>query len=441
MDKKELWKNTLSTIEVETSKASFATFLSKTELISLTKQAAVIGCPNTLIIEKIRKQYADLIRKTLYDLTGKDYRLDFKVRRRRLPAQSTADLGPLFEKTNEADNGLFPTYVFENFVVGPSNRLAHAAARSVANEPGSLHNPLLLHAGVGLGKTHLMHAIGNAVKERNPRARICYCSAEHFTNEMVSAVQNRRTAAAFKRRFRSVDLLMIDDIQFLAGKENTQEEFFNTFNELYLSKKQIILTSDRHPQEIKKLEARLVSRFAGGTIIDIQPPSLDLRIAILRQKAKERKMTLDERAIFALAEHIAGSIRQLEGALNQLLLLMQVHRGATIEELANLVLKNVNLQRPTEISPEKIIEDVCRKFGVDKSELVSPRRKKEIVLPRQVAMYLLRETKSLSLDRIGRLLGGRDHSTVFYGIKSIEKRIKSEGDLQNKIASLKASLY
>lgn len=439
MHKKELWENTLSTIEVEITKASFATFLSSTELLSLDQQTATIACPNALIIERVKKQYANLIKETLHNLTGKNYNLTFEVCRRSLPSPKTTDLGPLFTQTRKTA-GLFPAYTFDNFIVGSSNQLAHAAACSVAKEPGTLHNPLLFHADVGLGKTHLMHAIGNTIRNRNPKASIYYCSAEHFTNEMIIAIRNRRTAMIFKRKFRSVDLLMIDDIQFLAGRESTQEEFFNTFNELYLAGKQIVLTSDQHPQKIKDLEARLVSRFAGGTIVDIQPPDLDLRISLISQKARERGMTLNEKIIFTLARRIVGNIRQLEGSLNQLLLLAQTHRKATPEELLNLIADHQPAHLLNSVPPEKIVKRVCREFSMAESEITTSRRTKESVLLRQVTMYLLRENSSLSLNRIGKLLGGRDHSTILHGLKAIEGKLKKDPQLQSKIKAIRASL-
>jgi len=439
MNMKELWKNALSTIEVEISKASFATFLSKTELTSLNQDTAVISCPNGLIAERIKKKYTELIKMVLRDLTGREYGLSFKVERRRLPLPEESDLGPLFTQGNKSD-GLFPAYTFENFLVGPSNRLAHAAACSVAEELGTIHNPLFLYAGVGLGKTHLIHAIGNAIKRKDSKSKIYYCSAEHFTNELITAIQNRRTASQFKQKFRSVDLLMIDDVQFLAGREATQEEFFNTFNELYLAKKQIILTSDRHPREMKELEMRLVSRFTGGTVADIQSPDIELRIAILKQKAKERGMTLNEEVIFTLAERLAGSIRQLEGTLNQLLLLTQTHQESSLTDLVNLVTLNTSSLSHHQVSPETIIQKVCREFDVTREGLISPRRTKELVLPRQITMYLLRETAQLPLEKIGQLLGNRDHTTVLYGMEVIEKRLQNDLLLQNKVTSIKSSL-
>jgi len=441
MRKDELWENALAAFEIEASKANFAAFLGKTKLASLTEKKAVISCPNPLIAERLKKRYNEMIKKTLADLTGKNYCLAFEVQRNSPPSPKPANLGPLFTQT-KAHSGLFPSYTFENFVVGPSNRLAHTAALSVTNQQGTLHNPLLLYAGVGLGKTHLMHAIGNAVKAKCPEAKIRYCPAETFTNEMIEAIQDRRSVAQFRRRFRSVDLLMIDDIQFLAGREATQEEFFNTFNKLYLSEKQVVLTSDRHPQEIKRLEARLISRFSGGMVADMQPPDLDLRIAILKQKAKEREATLNDQVILALAEQAVGNIRQLEGILAQLLLLTQTHQEISPEELVTVVTQNNPLQHQVkQTSPETILARVSQQFEVTEEELAGKGRAREVVLPRQVAMYLMRKSASLSLERIGEILGGRDHSTVLYGIKNIEEKMKTNLLFQKRVESIQVTTH
>lgn len=439
MHENELWKNTLAALEVEISKPNFVAFLSKTQLASLDKKEAVITCPSPLVAERLKKRYADAIKDALLNLTGRNYHLSFKVKRRSLPPEKEADLGPLFTRPGSRD-GLFPSYTFENFVVGLPNRLAHAAASAVAAQPGTLHNPLLFYAGVGLGKTHLMHAIGNAAKEKDPKAKVYYCPAERFTNEMIEAIQSRQAAAQFRRKFRTVDLLLVDDIQFLAGREATQEEFFNTFNELYLSGRQIVLSSDRHPREIKELEARLVSRFSGGMITDIQPPDLDLRVAILKQKAKERGATLNEEILLTLAEQVAGSIRQLEGILTQLLLLTQTYAEKSPQELVTLLVRENHLLHQQEPpSPEIILARICQQFKITKEELVGGKRLREVVLPRQVAMYLLREVASLPLAKIGEFLGGRDHTTILHGIKVIKERIENDPLLQKRVETIKAT--
>jgi chromosomal replication initiator protein len=349
-------------------------------------------------------------------------------------------LGPLFTQKRE-DACLSSSYTFESFVVGISNQLAHTAALSIVRQPGTLHNPLFLHAGVGLGKTHLMHAIGNAIKAENGEASVRYCPAEKFTNELIEAIQSGRTVSQFRRRFRSVDLLLIDDIQFLAGREATQEEFFNTFNELYLAGKQIVLTSDRHPQEIKSLEARLVSRFSGGMVADIQSPDLDLRMAILKKKLEKEGTGVKEEALLSLAEQFAGSIRQLEGALTQMLFLIQAHREANPEKLVPLIIEdNRRLQRLQSPDSSKIIRETCKQFSVTKEELISTKRTKELVIPRQAAMYLLRETSTLSLTKIGEILGGKDHSTILYGIKIAKEKAKTDPLFQRQLQSIRGAL-
>lgn len=441
MHRNELWKNALSTLEVEISKPNFAAFLSKTQLASLNGKEAVVTCPSSLVAERLKKRYAAAIKDALLNLTGENCHLVFKVERSSPPPEKDADWGPLFTQLRDHD-GLFPSYTFENFVVGLSNRLAHTAACAVSAQPGTLHNPLLFYAGVGLGKTHLMHAIGNAIKEKDSEAKVCYCPAESFTNEMIEAIQNRQAAAQFRRRFRTVDVLLVDDIQFLAGREATQEEFFNTFNKLYLSRKQIVLSSDRHPQEIKELEARLVSRFSGGMIADIQPPDLDLRVAILKQKAKEQGATLNEEILLALAKQVAGSIRQLEGTLTQLLFLAQTYKEQSPQELITFLAQENHLppQPQDPPSPEAVLAKTCQQFKITKEELAGQKRSKEAVLPRQIAMYLLREITSLPLVKIGDFLGGRDHTTILHGIKVVKEKIKDDPFLQRKVETIKAAI-
>jgi len=437
MHKDELWENALATLEIEVSKANFITFFSKTKLISLDQDNAVIACSNALIAERLKQRYAEKIKEVLADLTGKIYRLTFKVHSSPSPTPKPHELGPLFAPPRCEDR-LFPTYTFENFVVGLSNRLAHAAAVAVTEQSGNLHNPLLFYSGVGLGKTHLIHAIGNAIKTKDQEAKVRYCPAETFTNEMVQGIQNRQGMAQFRRRYRLLDVLLVDDIQFLAGREATQEEFFNTFNELYLSGKQVVLTSDRHPQEIKSLEARLVSRFSGGMVVDIQPPELDLRIAILKQKMRERGATLNDEVVLSLAQQVAGSIRQLEGTLSQLLLLSRTFQEATPQELLTMISSSNSLNQPqAKIPPELIFEKVCHHFEISKEELTGKRRLKETVVPRQVAMYLLRTLALLPLKEIGAISGGRDHTTVLYAIKTVEERMKSNPFFQREVATIK----
>jgi chromosomal replication initiator protein len=431
MDSKELWENVLACLEVETSKANFAAFLSGTSLQQVQDGVAVVACPSSLVVNRIKRDYIDKMRDSLKNLTSQDWELRFEISAKEAPAKEgtaaerVSQLGPLFEQSR-GRGGLFPAYTFENFVVGLSNQLAHAAALAVTREPGKTHNPLLIHSGVGLGKTHLMHAIGNSIKKNDPDANVLYCPAESFTNEMVVAIQNRTQAAAFRRKYRSADVLLVDDIQFLAGREATQEEFFNTFNQLFLSEKQVIMASDRHPQEIQRLEARLVSRFSGGMIVDIQPPDTDLRTAILKRKALERGETIEEEVLAELASQLAGSIRQLEGALKQLTFLLHTYQNAKARDFLPLLIEKNNVPTKSCISPESIMDKTSAYFGVSKKDIVGPCRRRELTEPRKLAMYLIRENTDLPLQRIGELFGGRDHTTALHAIKDVEENIKKD---------------
>jgi len=436
MREKELWKNVLSSLETELSKARIATFFRGAELGSLEGGRARILCPNRLSAEHLRSRYGKQITKALSLLSGQPCRVSFEVTQV-IPPKKPEELGPIFKTRRE--ESLFSSYTFENFVVGLSNQMAERAASVVAEKPGQLHNPLFIYSKVGLGKTHLLHAIGNAIKAEDPESEVLYCPAERFTNELIRAIQDRRSTASFHRKFRSVDVLLVDDIQFLAGREATQEEFFNTFNELYLAQKQIVLTSDRNPNEIPRLEERLVSRFSGGMVTDIQGPDLDLRLEILRRKAKEGGMSFGEEVLLALAEQVSGNIRQLEGSLHQLLSLTLAKNIAPSPELVESL--SQNLPRPRAfITPEEIIKIVCRRFSLEEEILCSSQRTKEITLPRQISAYLLRNLGQLSLQRIGELLGGRDHSTIRSGLKKIEKELPQNPSLRHQVEAVRGEI-
>ncbi|OGC54714.1 chromosomal replication initiator protein DnaA [candidate division WWE3 bacterium RIFCSPHIGHO2_01_FULL_48_15] len=434
MQEKEIWKNTLSSLETELSKAVVGTFFRGTELGFLENGIAKILCLNRLSADYLRARYGEAVEAKLSDITGREWSLSFEVKP--TTVQKPKELGPIFRTSSH--DGLFPSYTFENFVVGLSNQLAAGIAQAVSAKPGQLHNPLFLHSRVGLGKTHLMHAIGNAVKQTQPDAEILYCPAERFTNELISAIQDRRSTASFRRKYRSVDVLLVDDIQFLAGREASQEEFFNTFNELYLSGRQVILTSDRNPTEIQKLEERLVSRFSGGMVADIQEPDLDLRLAILKRKAKEREVDIPGETLFALADQLSGNIRQLEGALNQLLTVALAQNTPPSAELAATLGQNVIRQEVR--GPEEIISAVARRFQVDLINLRSGKRTKENVFARQVAAHFLRTVGQLSLKKIGELLGGRDHSTILHGLKKVELELSRNPILRNQIDAVRVEI-
>lgn len=435
MQTKELWKNTISCLETELSKATIGAFFADTEL-SFTKAGEVkILCPNRLSADYLKSRYKSKIEKILNTLTGETYFTSFGVKK--VFFERTQDLGPIFR--NSVQDGLVSTYTFENFVVGLPNQLAVQIAKTVGEQPGNIHNPFFIHSKVGLGKTHLMHAIGNSLKSKDPQAKILYTSSEQFTNSFIKSIQNKKSAVSFRKKFRSVDILLIDDIQFIAGREGTQEEFFNTFNELYLHGKQIVLTSDRHPSEIQKLEQRLVSRFYGGMIADIQKPDLDIKVEILKRKAQEKGATLNDEILLKIAEQITGSIRQLEGTLNQILAISASQNINPTKELVAKLVKNIPCSREF-ISPQDIIQTVCKHFGVENDVLQSKKRSQNIVLTRQIAAYLLRNLSQMSFKDIGDALGGRDHTTVIYAVEKIENNLKENDLLRSQIQHLRVDI-
>lgn len=434
MQEKEVWKNILSCLETELSRAVVATFFRGTELELRENGSACVLCPHRLSADYLRTHYEEILNKRLEELTGTPWNLSFAVRS--IPQSKPKELGPIFRSASH--DGLFAGYTFENFVVGLSNQLAAAAAQAIVERPGQLHNPLFLYSRSGLGKTHLLHAIGNSVKLTQSDAQVLYCPAERFTNELVAAIQDRRSTASFRRKFRSVDLLLVDDVQFLAGREASQEEFFNTFNELYLAGKQVVLASDRNPSEIQKLEERLASRFSGGMMADIQEPDLDLRLGILQRKAVEKGASIGNETLLALAEKISGNIRQLEGALNQLLSLASAQNISPSVDLAATLGKSVVHQAA--LCPEEILVATARYLQIDLENLRSKKRNKEIVFARQIAAHLLRELGQLSLNKIGELLGGRDHTTILYGLQKIERELPNNPILRTQLQAAQVEI-
>jgi chromosomal replication initiator protein len=345
----------------------------------------------------------------------------------------------IFQAAPQADQGkskLNPKYTFENFVVGPNNNLAHAAAVAVAESPGKAYNPLFIYGGVGLGKTHLMQAVGHSVAKRFPNLKIEYVSTETFTNELINAIREDRMAE-FRERYRSVDLLLVDDIQFIAGKERTQEEFFHTFNALFEAHKQIILSSDRPPKDILTLEARLRSRFEWGLITDIQPPDLETRIAILKMNAEQRGLRIGEDVLEYIARQVTSNIRELEGALMRVVAYASLNGVELTRQVAAKALSDIFAPRDVEVDPQEIVRVVAEHFGLRPEDLVGGGRRKEVVLPRQMAMFLVRELTRASLPEIGQLFGGRDHTTVLYAIQKVQELSESDREVQAILRALR----
>ncbi len=338
------------------------------------------------------------------------------------------------------ETNLNPKYTFENFVVGPFNELAHAAALAVAEKPGLVYNPLFIYGGVGLGKTHLLQSIGNAVVKNSPQKKVRYIPAEKFTAGIVSAIRNH-DVETFKNRYRAIDVLILDDVQFLAGKEKTQEEFFHTFNALYEDNKQIVLSSDRPPKAIPALAERLRSRFEGGMIGDISYPDYETRIAILKAKGQEHGFSLPEDVLDYIANNIQRNIRELEGALNRLITYQKINNQSPDLEVANSLLKNLFLSPNKVASPKKIIQIVAEFYDLREKDILSSSRKKEVVRPRQIAMYLLREELKSSYPFIGRKFGGRDHTTAIHACGKIVKELEVDENLSNEISLIRQRVF
>ncbi len=376
----------------------------------------------------VQTKYGKIIEKCLTEAAGQPMKVEMLTR------------GELEERRNKSRDGkddndphLNPKYTFESFVVGGGNRFAHAAALAVAESPGEAYNPLFIYGGVGLGKTHLMQAIGHFVHKENPDKKILYMTSESFTNELISAIQQKKTYE-FREKIRRVDVLMVDDIQFIAGREGTQQEFFNTFNELHTDNKQIILTSDKPPKDIQRLEERLCSRFEWGLVADIQRPDVDTRVAILREKAQQESIQVPDEVLQLIAGKIDSNIRELEGCLTRLVAYAGLIRQPITTELCETALKEIFDQRQhKQITAELIMRTVSDYYGLSMGELTGPTRRREITVPRQIAMYLTREMTGMSLPQIGAVFGGRDHTTVIHSCKTVEAGIKTNAGMKSAV--------
>ena len=404
-----------------------------------------MGINEDFINSYINKKFTTPLRSTIAELTGLDctkivYTVEQNVVKE---ADSSSNTDNSFNNILEKAN-LNPEYTFENFVVGSNNKFAHAASLAVAESPGEIYNPLFLYGGVGLGKTHLMHSIAHFILENNPQTRVLYVTSESFTNELIEAIRNGNNTAMtkFREKYRNIDVLLIDDIQFIIGKESTQEEFFHTFNDLHGAKKQIIISSDKPPKEIETLEERLRSRFEWGLTVDIQSPDYETRMAILRKKEEMEGYNIDNEVIKYIATNIKSNIRELEGALTKIVALSKLEKNREIDiELAEKALKDIIAPGDKqEVTPEFIIQIVADHFNLTPLDIMSAKRSKEIVYPRQIVMYLCRTMTETGLQNIGKALGGRDHTTILHGIKTISADLEKNPSLQNTIDILKKKI-
>lgn len=499
MDASHLWQAVLGDLQVRLSRTAFDNWLRQTILTSIDDDTATVVAANTFTASTLQARYASQVEHVLGEMLGRPMRVHFAVNRnpagnavdysnkndtsalartgaetrfdapngnrsRRGPTRSanqhsgSAANGQRNSRSDKAKpearetpqqvelsatptHGLNPRYIYDTYVVGSGNRFAHAASLSVAEHPGGKYNPFFIHGGVGLGKTHLLHAVGHRALELQPELNIVYVSSEKFTNDLIDSIRKQRMEE-FRSRYRTIDILMIDDIQFIAGKESTQEEFFHTFNTLYQSGKQVIITSDKPPKAISALEDRLRSRFEGGLITDVQLPDYEMRTAILRAKGEELRITLPADVIEYVAQRDQSNIRELEGALNKVIFRAQITDEPISLPLAMEALTDAAVgARRTQTTPAKIVDTVAAHFGVSLKDLRGRQRTKEIVLPRQIAMYLLREELELPHSEIGKQLGGRDHTTVMHGSKQIERALESDAGLRSQILTIREAIF
>lgn len=441
-----VWDKTKDLIKLKVNPQTFETWFKPAKGLSISNNVLTLEVPNTFFKDWLIEHHLGLIKSALKEISGENFSLEFHFlphepapRIETAAAEPNAAAKPVYKKPELAVNlSLNPAYTFNNFVVGQNNRFAHAAALAVSESLAKVFNPLFLYGRVGLGKTHLMHAIAHCVAEKNPNSKVVYITSEEFTNQLINAIRNEATSK-FRARYRTVDILLVDDIHFIAGKESTQEEFFNTFNTLHDAHKQIVLSSDRPPKEIRNLEERIVSRFEWGLIADIQPPSFETRAAILKKKAEMENVVIPDDVIFYIAEKIKSNIRELEGALKRVVANAVLLKQNLTLDLARSILKDMVKEKESRISAEVIFEEVATYFNVRISDIKGKRRTKQLVLPRQISVYLIRKLTDHSLPEIGQLCGGRDHTTILYACESINKGLKENTalrDIINKVSSL-----
>jgi chromosomal replication initiator protein len=441
-DPAELWDAALKDLAQQVSRANFDTFLHGTEGLRLTDDALIVGTRSEFVTEWLQQRLLPSILRTVTDLATRELRVEFEPLRDRVegtapPAlQPNDDLAPApSQQAATPRPRLRERYSFDNYIVGPGNRLAFAAAEGIAQTPGQLYNPLFLYGAAGLGKTHLLHAVGHSLVSR--KVEVVLISAEAFTNQLITAIQ-QRTMDDFRARYRSAGALLVDDIQFIAGKEQTQEEFFYTFNELYEAGHQIVITSDKSPSHIQHLEERLRTRFEWGMIADLQAPDVETRIAILRRKAEEQHVTIADDVLQVIAARFTNNIRELEGSLTRVLAYSRLTNEPLTPELVHSALASLEPNEPRlPPSPELIVQTICRYFELERDALISKSREKRVAYPRQVAMYLMRELALRSLVEIGQTLGGRDHSTVHHGARKIERSLTVDPETKRDVANLR----
>ncbi len=443
MDAEKAWQSALGQLEMEMPKASFETWVRDTRFFSYDDGIFTISVRNAYARDWLESRLTSTVARLLMGIMNRAVDVAFVVNGNgngaTVSEPSLADESPSSSPNllqGERSHTLNPRYTFDNFIVGPNNRLAHAASQAVAENPATAYNPLFLYGGVGLGKTHLLHAIGNYCQEHGQR--VLYVSSEEFTNDMINAIRSH-TTQAFRDKYRSADVLLVDDIQFIAGKESTQEEFFHTFNTLHGQNKQIIVTSDRPPKSLITLEERLRSRFEWGLTADIQLPDLETRLAILRSKAERLGHTVPAEIMELIAHKVQSNIRELEGALNRIVAFAELSGLALTPQLVEVALADLLPQRG-DLKPGAVVDMVAKTFNLSVDRLLSPDRSRDVALPRQIAMYLMRET-NISLPQIGMALGGRDHTTVMYACEKVADLLERDDKFRRQVVQIREMLY
>ena len=441
MKAEQAWQAALGQLQLDMPKASFETWVRNAEIVSYEDNVFIIGVPNAYARDWLESRLTSKINRLLCGIMNKTVKTHFIVWQGGSEdiAQDATLQEPMeeFPPPQGKTTSLINRYTFENFVVGSSNRLAHAASLAVAERPAQAYNPLFLYGGVGLGKTHLLHAVGNHCLSH--KQNVMYVTSEEFTNDLINAIR-AHTTQAFREKYRHIDVLLIDDIQFIAGKESTQEEFFHTFNSLHGQEKQIVITSDRPPKALVTLEERLRSRFECGLAADIQPPDFETRVAILRSKSERIGRSIPSEIIETIARRVQSNIRELEGSLTRVLALSDLSDLPLDAKLVDVALADL-LPKPSSIEPGQIMSEVAGAFGVTVENLLGADRRQAVVLPRQIAMYLLREEAKYSLPKIGEALGGRDHTTVMYACQKVTDMLERDDKLRRQVIKIREQIY
>ena len=454
MNNQQLWQGILGGLEISLSKANFNTWFKNTNILERGSDYITIGVPSDFYKNWIASKYQQEMLKALKTIAPEIKEIKYQIgNNQQVSSQLSAVSKNSIrnpENNNQNNNykeaipqnfsSLNPKYTFETFIIGKNNELAHAASQAVAKSPGTQYNPLFIYGGVGLGKTHLMHAAGHQLLQSNPRTKILYVTSEKFANDYIEAIKQKRMDE-FKKEYRSVDVLLIDDIQFMAGKEGFQEEFFHTFNELRDKGKQIIITSDRPPKEIPAVEQRLVSRFEWGMVADMQAPDLETRMAILRTKMEKKNVAISEDILFYIAENVQSNIRELEGALNRLAVYQQMENRGLVLDQAKTILASIVSNKKRMTSPKKIAESVAQFYSISMEDLLKQSRKKEFVKPRQIAMFIIRKELDNSFPSIGDFFGGRDHTTVMHAVEKIQNLVNEKTSFKQEVDLILDKLF